>query len=309
MIFSYIAICRFDHWVKNIFVLPGSILAIIIFDISISLDLLLSVLISTLAASFIASANYVINEWLDRDYDALHPDKQDRPAVKGDVNALGVFIVYVSMASVGLSIGFFINIYVFYSLIAFIVSGLLYNVKPIRAKDLLYLDVIVESVNNPIRLFIGWFAIVNNALIPLSLIIFYWFLGAFMMNAKRLSEWKKFNTKEERSMYRPSLGSYDEKLLTVICFIYGIFSTSSLVLFSARYKFELIMWMPFFIIILAWYFRSALGNSGLTEKPERLMSDKGLLILITLNAIIFIFLLTVDFDILDKIFYESFIIK
>lgn len=191
MIFSYIAICRFDHWVKNIFVLPGSILAIIIFDISISLDLLLSVLISTLAASFIASANYVINEWLDRDYDALHPDKQDRPAVKGDVNALGVFIVYVSMASVGLSIGFFINIYVFYSLIAFIVSGLLYNVKPIRAKDLLYLDVIVESVNNPIRLFIGWFAIVNNALIPLSLIIFYWFLGAFMMNAKRLSEWKK----------------------------------------------------------------------------------------------------------------------
>ena len=68
--------------------------------------------------------------------------------------------------------------------------------RPFRAKDLIFFDVIVESINNPIRMFIGWFAIVDNALIPLSLVLFYWFLGAFMMNAKRLSEWKKFSSKK-----------------------------------------------------------------------------------------------------------------
>ena len=305
MIFSYLSICRFDHWIKNIFVLPGSILAIIIFDLTISVDLFLNILICTLAASFIASGNYAINEWLDRHFDALHPDKQDRPSVRGDITALGVAFVYTIMVLTGLTIGFFVNIYVFYALIAFVISGLIYNVKPIRAKDLLYLDVIVESVNNPIRLFIGWFAVVDYALLPLSLVLFYWFLGAFMMNAKRLSEWKKFSSKSERLLYRPSLGTYDDQMLSVMCFVYAILSSSSLALFAARYKFELILWLPFFILILAWYFKSALGNSGLTENPEKLMTSKRLLLLLAFNAIIFLFLLGANFEILDKVFYES----
>ncbi len=306
---GYIAILRFDHWIKNIFVLPGALIALIIFNKDLSSNILLSIAAATLAASFIASANYAINEWLDRYADALHPDKQNRPAVKGNISSFGVYILYLLMALVGLLIGFFINEYVLISLICFLISGLVYNVEPIRAKDLIYFDVIIESVNNPIRMFIGWFAVVENALIPLSLIIFYWFLGAFMMNAKRLSEWKKFSSKEDRLMYRPSLGNYDDQMLTVMCFVYAILSSSSLALFSARYKFELILWLPFFILVLAWYFKSALGNSGLTENPEKLLTSKWLVLLLIFNAIIFFILLSVDIDLLDKVFYESLIFK
>ena len=176
----------------------------------------------------IASANYAINEWLDRDFDALHPDKQERPAVIGDISSFGVYSLYIFMICIGLVTGSFINSYCQFSLIIFIISGLAYNVKPLRAKDLKYFDVIVESINNPIRMFIGWFAVVDNSLIPLSLIIFYWFLGAFMMNAKRLSEWKKFDSKEQRLLYRPSFGNYDLHTLTVMCFVYAILSSSSL---------------------------------------------------------------------------------
>ncbi len=304
---GYISILRFDHWIKNIFVLPGALIALIIFSKDLSLNLFINVFVATLAASFIASANYAINEWLDRHADALHPDKQNRPAVKGSVSFTGVCAVYFLMSFLGLFLGFFINEYVFITLICFMISGLIYNVKPIRAKDLIYFDVIIESVNNPIRMFIGWFAVVENALIPLSLIIFYWFLGAFMMNAKRLSEWKKFDSKKDRLMYRPSLGNYDEQMLAVMCFVYAILSSSSLALFAARYKFELILWLPFFILILGWYFKSALGNSGLTENPEKLMTSKWLLLLLVFNAIIFFLLLSVDLDLLDKVFYESLI--
>ena len=284
---GYISILRFDHWIKNIFVLPGALIALIIFNKDLSSNILLSIAAATLAASFIASANYAINEWLDRHADALHPDKQNRPAVRGNISSFGVYILYFLMALVGLLIGFFINEYVLISLICFLISGLVYNVEPIRAKDLIYFDVIIESINNPIRMFIGWFAVVENALIPLSLIIFYWFLGAFMMNAKRLSEWKKFSSKEDRLMYRPSLGNYDDQMLTVMCFVYAILSSSSLALFSARYKFELIIWLPFFILVLAWYFKSALGNSGLTENPEKLLTSKWLVLLLILMRLYF----------------------
>ncbi len=35
--------------------------------------------------------------------------------------------------------------------------GVLYNVKPFRTKDIAYLDVLSESINNAIRLLLGWF--------------------------------------------------------------------------------------------------------------------------------------------------------
>ena len=54
----------------------------------------LNIFIATLAASFIASANYAINEWLDRDFDALHPDKKNRPAVNGEISSYGVYLLY-----------------------------------------------------------------------------------------------------------------------------------------------------------------------------------------------------------------------
>ena len=66
---------------------------------------------------------------------------------------------------------------------------------------------------------------------------------------------EKFGSNRERLMYRPSLGAYDNHILTVMCFVYAILSSSSLALFAARYKFELILWLPFFILILAWYFK------------------------------------------------------
>ena len=304
---SYISILRFDHWIKNIFVLPGAIVALVIFNTDLSIGLMLNIFAATLAASFIASANYAINEWLDRHADALHPDKQNRPAVRGNVSAFGVYVLYFVMILIGLFIGSLVNTYVSISLVAFVISGLVYNVAPVRAKDLIYFDVIIESVNNPIRMFIGWFSVVEGALIPLSLIVFYWLLGAFMMNAKRLSEWKKFVSKQDRLMYRPSLGKYSENMLIVMCFIYAILSSSSLALFAARYKFELILWLPFFVLILGWYFKSALGNSGVTEHPEKLMTSRWLLLLLVFNTIFFFVLLSINIDLLDKIFYEALI--
>ena len=68
------------------------------------------------------------------------------------------------------------------------VMAVLYNVKPFRTKDRLYLDVVSESINNPIRLALGWFVVTSVPLPPSSLTMGYWMLGAYLMGVKRLAE-------------------------------------------------------------------------------------------------------------------------
>ena len=70
------------------------------------------------------------------------------------------------------------------------VMGILYNVPPLRTKEWPYLDVLSESVNNPIRLLLGWFALVTTHVPPLSLVISYWMVGAFFMAMKRYAEYR-----------------------------------------------------------------------------------------------------------------------
>ena len=43
------------------------------------------------------------------------------------------------------------------------IMGCLYNFSPVRTKDVPYLDVLTESINNPLRLLLGWSAIIDTA--------------------------------------------------------------------------------------------------------------------------------------------------
>ena len=80
------AIARPDHWFKNIFILPGGALALILVHDPVpgSFGGLLLALVST---CLIASANYTIDEWLDTEFDRHHPVKKFRPAAAGQITA------------------------------------------------------------------------------------------------------------------------------------------------------------------------------------------------------------------------------
>lgn len=82
-----------------------------------------------------------------------------------------------------------------------------YNVRPLRTKDRVYLDVLSESLNNPIRLLMGWAMIDSSSLPPVSL------LG----DCKRLSEWRDIAAsggRETLALYRRSFARYDEARLS-----------------------------------------------------------------------------------------------
>ena len=145
-------------------------------------------IVCLIVAMALSSANYTINEWLDAPFDAMHPTKRARPAVQTVMSPTIVFAQYVILTAVGMLVANTLG-HSFAAVAAvFVVFGVIYNVRPIRAKDRAFLHVIFESLNNPLRVLFGWFAVTPLVAPPVSILLAYWFGGAFLMAAKRVSE-------------------------------------------------------------------------------------------------------------------------
>jgi 4-hydroxybenzoate polyprenyltransferase len=101
---KYIQIARIDHWVKNSFIIPGVVVAIFLIGSTNSeIGIIFKFLIGFLSTCFISSANYIINEWLDREFDKNHPTKKDRTCVVSSMKAKYVILEYVLFIVIGIS--------------------------------------------------------------------------------------------------------------------------------------------------------------------------------------------------------------
>ena len=81
----YVQIARPDHWIKNVFIVPGVILAVFNDESVDPIAILPKLALGLLAVCLAASSNYVINEILDAPFDRHHPNKKHRPVACGAV--------------------------------------------------------------------------------------------------------------------------------------------------------------------------------------------------------------------------------
>jgi 4-hydroxybenzoate polyprenyltransferase len=273
----YLQIARFDHWVKNVFVLPG-VVAALAFEPSLwSPAILYRLALGLLSVGLVASSNYVLNEVLDAPFDALHPIKRARPVPSGKVKLGYAYFEWLLLAVVGIAIGapcgraFMITMGVLW------LMGCIYNVPPVRSKDLPYIDVLSEAVNNPLRLLAGFFIVGPNSIAPASLLASYWMVGCYFMAIKRFSEYRMLDSDALAASYRKSFRYYTEERLLVSIMFYGCAAMLFLGAFIVRYKFELILSFPLVAFVMSTYLAISFKHDSAAQAPEKLYKEPRLM--------------------------------
>ena len=300
----YVSIARPDHWFKNIFMLPGIIIAWIYLGPDLTPELLLRLMVGILATCLIASANYVINEWLDAEFDQFHPVKKDRPSLVANLKAGYVYLEYALLALAGLSLSMLISWQFLVTEVCFLVMGFMYNVKPLRTKEKAYLDVITESVNNPIRFILGWLIIMDAPFPPSSILIAYWMGGAFLMGTKRFAEYRFIGSREIAGLYRKSFQYYNESRLLISTFFYALCSSFFLGIFLFKYRIELLLSFPFIALLFTWYLKIGFEENSIVQTPEKLYLKKKFIL-----YILFLFCLMTFLFLADIKWFSWFLIK
>ena len=301
-IWPYIQIARFDHWFKNVFVFPGVIVAVYAQPDLLRPELIWTLVVALLATGFVASSNYVLNEVLDAPYDALHPVKRNRPVPSGRVRVPLAYLEWVALGLCGMAIASLLGFDFAVVALSLWVMGCIYNIPPVRSKDKPYLDVLSESVNNPIRLLLGWYATGIDALPPVSLVCAYWMVGAFFMAVKRFGEYRRIDNPDVARKYRRSFAHYNETRLLVSITYYGTAFGLFFGIFLLRYKMELILSIPFIAGFIAWYIHLGFKEDSPTQYPEHLYKERPFFAYTVVCVATLLVLLAVDIPIIGQIF-------
>ena len=146
--------------------------------------------------------------------------------------------------------------------------GCIYNIRPVRSKDLPYLDVLSESVNNPIRMLAGWFMVGTSSVAPASLLLSYWMVGCYFMAMKRYAEFRDIGDQARAAAYRKSFAYYTEERLLVSIMFYGSAAMLFLGAFAFRYRLELVLAFPLVSLVMAIYLMIAFRKTRAVQRPE-----------------------------------------
>ncbi|RUM42417.1 MAG: prenyltransferase [Desulfocapsa sp.] len=303
----YIKIARLDHWFKNVFMLPGVLVAVYIDHIQINGIFFFKVAIALLVLGLVASSYYVLNEILDADRDRFHPVKKNRPVPLGQINISIGYILWLLLGAAGIALATTLGKGVLYSSIILWFMGCLYNIPPVRTKEKPYLDVLSESVNNPLRLLVGWYATGTQLTAPISLLLSYWMIGAFFMAVKRYAEYVHINDPDRAAAYRESFRHYSKERLLISIIYYTSAFALFFGIFLIRYRIELILSVPLIAGFVAWYMHLGFQENSPVQYPEKLYRQKGFVIYTLFTMTLCLALLYIEIPALKTIFAQTMI--
>ncbi|MEW6745171.1 MAG: UbiA family prenyltransferase [Planctomycetota bacterium] len=266
---DFVEVTRVDHWFKNVFVLVGWIAGLLFFDAALSPSVLLGALLALFAACFVSTINYIVNAIADAPFDAHHPAKRMRALPAGRVSRaqLNVWSVFFLAGVVACSLALPWRSVV--ALLALLAAGLVYNIPPARAKDIPYVDVVSESVNNPIRILIGWYSLqAASSSPPVSLLALTWAFGAYLMTGKRFAELRSLQSLA--AAYRPTFARYSSRSLGVAMLAYAVLAIALYVIVALDYRVQLLYALPLIAFFLVWLTRIAFEEDSMVKDPEKL---------------------------------------
>ena len=266
----YYHLVRISHWSKNLIIPFGFMLAAIYsrhYSAFFRFESLVQLGAAFLSASLVSSANYILNDVLDASSDKRHPLKMKRAVASGKVRKSEVilFMLFLFLAGFGVAISTH-NAYTILFLSLLVISSILYNVRPFRMKDIAFLDVVIESDNNPLRVLFGWYIILQS-FPPWPVIAFLWAYAAVLMTAKRFSELLYLGNETAKS-YRPVFRVYTLKTLRYAFVAYSAASIGIIVYVAARIGFLFGLFALLLGVQLVWLYKLVYSKKEIVQKIE-----------------------------------------
>ncbi|HET7543366.1 MAG TPA: UbiA prenyltransferase family protein [Polyangiaceae bacterium] len=291
---GHIEIARIDHWFKNVFVIPGAVAAFAMDPGHIAANIPMRAALGLASVCLVASSNYVINEVLDAPSDLAHPTKHTRPVPAGKVNVPLAYVQWLLLMVVGVGLGYAVSTPFAVTVFVLWVMGCIYNIRPVRSKDLPYLDVLSEAVNNPLRMLAGWYIVGTASVAPGSLLLSYWMVGCYFMAMKRYAEYREIANPARAAAYRKSFKFYTEERLLVSIMFYGSAAMLFLGAFVMRYRLELFLSFPLIALVMALYLFLGLKPNSTVQRPEGLYREPTLMAAVVGCSIAITILMLVD---------------
>ena len=264
---EFIETIRVIHWSKNTVIFLGFFIAWIMNRPLFNVFDFVNVFLLFMSYNLISSGNYILNDYVDKGFDKYHIIKKNRIISLGKISRTKIFLSILSFWIGGLLLNIILeNFVIFILAMTFIFFAILYNVPPLRIKDIPVFDVLLESANSPLR-FISGFLLLKLDISSVFMILFIYFYTAVLMNSKRLAEYV-FLGRYKAIKYRKVFKFYNDKRLAFLFIIYFIFTFSSLIVLTLKYNFYL-FFIPvtLFAVQLLWYFKLSLKGEASVQKP------------------------------------------
>ncbi|MCB0395254.1 MAG: decaprenyl-phosphate phosphoribosyltransferase [Flavobacteriales bacterium] len=171
-----IRLLRPQQWIKNLILFFPVFFAGKITDVGAIQWVLLGVLAFCLAAS----AVYILNDWMDREADKLHPVKRFRPIASGHVAAGQAVVTMILLAGSALTIAFMLD----QTFLLILAGYLLLNISyTMGLKHVAVLDVSIVGLGFLIRILAG--GVLADVEISRWIVLVSFVLALFLAIAKR----------------------------------------------------------------------------------------------------------------------------
>jgi len=139
---------RPQQWIKNAFVGAGFLFAREWRDAVLAAH----VAVAFMAFCLLASAVYVVNDWIDRESDRAHPIKRDRPIASGRVSGTVVAAMCLGLGAAAIALAAWVGPALVGVLLAYVALNVAYSLAFKRA---VIVDVIAVSLGFLLRLLAG----------------------------------------------------------------------------------------------------------------------------------------------------------
>jgi decaprenyl-phosphate phosphoribosyltransferase len=194
----YVKCIRPQHWTKNLLIFAAPFTAGRILNIEDLSKLLITFLFFCVASS----TNYVLNDWLDQDFDAKHYQKLNRPFAAKKLGKESFIWLMILLLLCQLTLSFQVEFKAFVWVIAYLLFSISYSLylKQIPVIEMFWIVIgfIIRAVAGAETIGVrasSWFLIVIG------------FGALFMVSNKRLAEMdyqNSFSTRKVLNVYSPS---------------------------------------------------------------------------------------------------------